>query len=257
MQAAEQSRAPLILSIPEYGRSAVDLAVLLPAVEAAARMARVPVAIMLDHATTLEAAVRGIKRGCNGLMIDRSDEALAENISITNEVVEMAHGCGIPVEAELGSVPDAKVSDGIQLTTVEEAKGFVVHTGVDFLAVSIGTAHGRIKGRLRLDSTRLRQINKALSIPLVIHGGTGLDEAQIQRLVANGAAKINFFTALDEAAGSAITNQKGRFTDRTCQVSEIITSEAEKYIRWCGAAGRAAEVIIQCRPSEPLEPLII
>ncbi len=83
MLAAEQSRAPLILNIPEYGRSGVDLEVLLPAVEAATRMARVPVAIMLDHATTLEAAVRGIKLGCNGVMIDRSDEALAENISVT------------------------------------------------------------------------------------------------------------------------------------------------------------------------------
>lgn len=169
----------------------------------------------------------------------------------------MAHGCDIPVEAELGSVSDAEVSDGIRLTTVEEAKGFVVRTGVDFLAVSIGTAHGRIKGRPRLDNTRLRQIHKALSIPLVIHGGTGLDEAQIQRLVANGAAKINFFTALDEATGAAITNQKGRFTDRTRQVSEIITSEADKYIRWCGAAGRATEVIAQCRSSEPVEHLII
>jgi fructose-bisphosphate aldolase class II len=257
MQAAEQSRAPIILNIPESGRCGVGLEVLLPAVEAAAHNARVPVAMVLDHATTLEATIQGIKLGCNGVMIDCSDRELSENISCTTAVVAMAQSCGIPVEAELGCVPDADAVDGVHLTTVEEAKGFVQRTGIDFLAVSIGTVHGRLKGRPRLDSTRLRQINEALSIPLVIHGGTGLDEAQIHRLVTHGAAKINFFTALDEAAGAAISKQKGRFTERTQQVIEIITNETENYIRWCGAAGRAAEVITQCRPTEPIEHLII
>ena len=257
MRAAERNRAPIILNVPSVSRSGVGLEILLPAVEAAARGAQVPVAILLDHGADLDATVRGIRYGCNGVMFDGSEMELPRNIESTKAVVEMARGCDVPVEAELGCVPDADVDGGLALTTVAEAKAFVERTGVDFLAVSIGTVHGRLKGRPRLDTTRLRQINEALSIPLVIHGGTGLGETQIQRLVASGASKINFFTAIDEAAGSAISSGKGRYTERVRSVMDAISDEAENYIRLCSAAGRAAEVLAQCRPSEPVEHLII
>ena len=257
MRAAERNRAPIILNVPAVSRSGVGLEVLMPAVEAAARSAEVPVAILLDHGDDLDAAVRGIRHGCNGVMFDGSEMELPRNIELTKRVAAMAHGCGIPVEAELGCVPDADADGGLALTTVAEAKAFVERTGVDFLAVSIGTVHGRMKGRPRLDATRLRQINEALSIPLVIHGGTGLGETQIQRLVASGASKINFFTALDEVAGNAIAAGKGRYTERVRTVAEAIGDEAENYIRLCSAAGRAAEVLAQCRPMDPVEHLII
>jgi fructose-bisphosphate aldolase class II len=257
LRAAERAHSPLILNVPQSSCSGIGPSVLLPTVESAAQGAQVPVAILADHADDLPGTVEGIRLGCNGVMIDGSHLAFMDNVALTSEVVKMAHACDIPVEGELGCIPDASATDGLRLTSVEEAKAFVQRTGVDFLAVSVGTAHGRHKGKPRMDSGRLRQINQALSIPLVIHGGSGLDESQIQGLVANGAAKINFFTAIDESAGQAITSEKGRYTERVREVAETIARETENHIRFCGAAGRAAEVLTQCRPAEPVEHLII
>jgi len=257
LEAAERSRAPVIFNVPAAPRADIDPELLLPAVEAAARRAQVPTAIHFDHAATLGEAVRGIRLGANGVMIDSSRLPLSDHLARTIEVVAMAKGCGVPVEAALGLVPDAAAAGELRLTTVEEARAFVQRTGADFLAVSVGTAHGRPEGKLRLDTTRLRQINEALGIPLVIHGGTGLEEAQVQRLVAHGVAKINLFTALDEAAWAALGNHGKGLSQRLRGVRQAVAGEAERYIRWCGAAGRAAEVLAQCRPWEPVEHLIL
>ena len=128
----------------------------------------------------------------------------------TRAVVDMARGCGIPVEGELGYVPGVEGEDAerhpgeVVYTTVEEARRYRDETGVDFLAVSIGTVHGRMQGEPQLDFERLADINQALGIPLVIHGGTGLSEAQFRQLIDNGVAKINYYTALADAAGKQI-----------------------------------------------------
>lgn len=257
MRAAEEVRAPIVFNVPAASRCGIDLPVVLGAVRAAADAAKVPVAIQLDHAHQREETERGIRYGCNGVMIDGSEMPLPQNIALTKEVVAMAHGCGIPVEAELGCVPTVGNGGGLELTTVAEARGVVERTNVDFLAVSVGTVHGRLKGKPRLDTTRLRQINEALGIPLVIHGGTGLDETQIQRLVANGAAKINFFTALDEAAGKVMGGAKGTFSERQKNIIDIIAETAAHYLRYTGAAGRAAEVLTRCRSGETVEHLVI
>ena len=207
MEAAERCRAPVILSIAESHFDLFDVELLLPAMETAARRARVPVAIHLDHGSDLSSAVRGIRLGCNGVMIDASHHPFEENVARTAAVVRMARGCGVPVEGELGYVPGIEGEDAVRhagemrYTGVEEAQEYVAQTGVDFLAVSVGTVHGRFQGEPQLDLQRLAKINATLGIPLVIHGGTGLSEAQFQGLIANGVAKINYFTALDESAG--------------------------------------------------------
>jgi len=266
--AAGRCRAPVILSLAESHGDFFDFDLMMAAVEAAARRASVPVAIHLDHGTTLASAVRAINRGCNGVMVDASYQSLHENIRLTQDVVAMARGCGVPVEGELGYVPDVEGADPerhpgqMAYTTVAEAKGYVVKTGVDFLAVSIGTVHGRMKGKAKLDYQRLKQINEALGIPLAIHGGTGLSDDQFRRLIANGVAKISYYTALGDAAGAHLRkNAKDRnhssYIRLISEVKEAVGREATRCMRVWGCAGRAAEVLAQCAPWEPVDHLIV
>lgn len=268
MEAAERCRASVILSLAESHSAHFDFELFMPAVEAAARRATVPVAIHLDHGSTLESAVRAIKLGCNAVMVDASQKRFFDNINCTRRVVEMAHACGVPVEGELGYVPGVEGEDAehhsgeMAYTTVAEAKGYVDRTGIDFLAVSIGTVHGRMKGKPKLDYHRLKQINAALGIPLVIHGGTGLNDDQFRRLIANGVAKINYFTALADAAGARIRDNFKEsttpgYTPLMKEVSTAISAEAERCMRLWGSAGRAAEVLARCRAWTPVEHLIV
>ncbi len=255
INAAEQCRAPVILGLAEPHLKHCDIELLAPAVEAAARRSSVPVAIHYDHGSGVEGAIQGIRHGCNGVMVDASHLPLQENIERTKKVVAMAHDCGVPVEAELGYVPDS--GDELIFTSVEEARGFVRLTGVDFLAVSIGTAHGRHSGKPRLDYQRLRQINEALQIPLVLHGSSGLSDDQFRRLIANGIAKVNYFTAItDRAAGMMRDNARDKddgYLKLFSGVREGVEQEADRLMRVWGSAGRAAEVIEQCRSWQGVE----
>lgn len=262
LQAAERARAPVILGLSEPHFSRYDIRILLPAVEAAANRVEVPVAIHFDHGSNLEGVQQAINLGCNGVMIDASHSPLEENLKLTRQVVELAHRCGVPVEAELGYVPEANSVDADELsfTTVDQARGFVRHTGADFLAVSIGTVHGQLKGKPRLDYQRLRHINEALHIPLVIHGGSGLSEDQYHRLITAGVAKINYHTSLSESAVKSI-RERGKtasgYAEITAGVREVISSEAEQCMRQWGSAGRAAEVLSRCRSWATAEQLTL
>ncbi len=250
INAAEKCRAPVILGLAEPHLEHFDIELLAPAVEAAARRSSVPVAIHYDHGSDVAGAINGIRHGCNGVMVDGSHLPLQENIERTKSVVTMAHSCGIPVEAELGYVPDS--GDELVFTSVEEARGFVRLTGVDFLAVSIGTAHGRLGGKPKLDYQRLRHINDALQIPLVLHGSSGLSDDQFRRLIANGIAKVNYFTAItDHAAEQLRSNARDKdygYLKMFNGVRESVEQDADRLMRIWGSAGRAAEVLEQCRP---------
>jgi len=266
MDAAERCQAPVVLSLAESHFQYFDFELLMPAVEQAARRAKVPVAIHLDHGAGLDSAMRAINLGCTGVMVDSSDQPLEENIRRTREVVTLARGCGIPVEGELGYVPGVEGEDAerhpgtIAYTSVEDAQIYVEKTGVDFLAVSIGTVHGRMRGTPELDFDRLEQIDQALGIPLVIHGGTGLDDDQFKRLIDNGVAKINYYTALSDAAAAAIRNNidaGGSYTSLLKGTPEAIAREVERCMHLWGSAGRAAELLAHCAPWLPVEHLII
>lgn len=267
LQAAEDCRAPVILNLIEAHFSYYDLDLLMPAVVVAAQRARVPVAICLDHGASIASAVRGIRTGCNGVMVDTSLLPLDENLRLTREVADMAHACGAAVEGELGYVPGDKDEDGLKTpeglvyTLASEAKAFVERTGVDYLAVSVGTVHGRMSGTPKLDYARLAKINEAVGIPLVIHGGTGLSDEQYKKLIANGVAKINYYTALSEAAANAIKagvspGQKS-YKAITQGVRGAIHAEVERCIHVWGSSGRAAEVLTQCRPWREVEHIVL
>lgn len=265
--AAERSRSPVILSLAESHFNYFDFELLMPAVEAAAQRATVPVAIHLDHGMSLDSAVRAINLGCNGVMVDASQHPFNKNVELTRSITKIAHGCGVPVEGELGYVPGIEGEDAerhageLVYTSVLEAKEYAQHTGIDFLAVSIGTVHGRMKGKPKLNYNRLQEINEALGIPLVLHGGTGLADEQYSRLITNGVSKINYYTALADAAGNRMqqnTQNGGQsYTALVAGAADTIAEETERCMRLWGAAGRADELLKICSPWAPVEHLII
>ena len=268
VDAAEACRAPVILSLAESHFEYFDFELAMAATEAAARRTPVPVAIHLDHGASLESAVKAVRLGCNGVMVDASTLAFEENADRTRRVVEMAHACGVPVEAELGYVAGVEGEDAerhpgeVVYTSPEEAAAYVAQTDVDFLAVSIGTVHGRMRGEPRLDLERLRRINDALGIPLVIHGGTGLSDEQFRGLIERGVAKINYYTALSDAAADRIrknlaASSRGGYTALLGGIREPMREEMERCIRLWGSADRAEELLAACEPWRPVDHVII
>jgi len=267
IDAAESCRSAVILSVAEPHFAHYDFELLLPAVEAAAKRALIPVAIQLDHGSSIGSVVKAINLGCNGVMLDASNQSFTDNIETTKSVVEIAHRCGVAVVGELGYVA-GKVGEGAKqhpgetaFTIPSEAKAYVERTQVDFLAVSIGTVQGRLNSRAKLDYTRLKQLNQAAKIPLVIHGGSGLNEDQFHKLTSNGVAKIDYYTALSDTAASAMRagckgDPKGNFTDLKKDVKEAVFVEVQRCLRQWGSAGRAAEVLEQCEPWLTVEHLI-
>lgn len=268
VQAAEHCRSPAILSLAESHFEYYDFELAMAATEKAARRASVPIAIHLDHGTTEETAVRAIALGCNGVMVDASNAAFPDNVALTRRVADTAHACGVTVEGELGYVAGVEGEDAekhpgeVVYTSVEEAKAFVQRTGVDCLAVSIGTVHGRLRGRPKLDTERLKRINEAVRIPLVIHGGTGLSDEQFRKLIQHGVAKINYYTALADTAGermraNARADSRCGYTGLMQGVQDAIRTEVERCMVLWGSAGRAAEVLMQCQPWQAVEHTIL
>ena len=268
VDAAESCRSAVILSIAEPHFTYYDFELMLPAIEAAAKRASIPVAIQLDHGGCMETVVKAINLGCNGVMLDASNQNFTNNIDHTRMVSEMAHKCGVSVVGELGYVA-GKEGEGaeqhpgeVAFTLPSEAKAYVERTGVDFLAVSIGTVQGRMNGRAKLDYVRLKQLNQAVNIPLVIHGGSGLSEDQFHKLTSNGVAKIDYFTALSDVAAKAMRkrskeNPNGSFADLKKDVKDAIGIEVQRCLRQWGSAGRAAEVLERCEPWLSVEHLIV
>lgn len=173
-------------------------------VRALAEKASVPVALHLDHGDSKERVISALTAGYSSVMIDYSAKPLEENIEMTKEIVALASGMGIPVESELGKVggkEDDTVADGCAYTDPQDALRFVKETGIDSLAVAIGTAHGVYSTTPVLDVNRLAEIEKAIAgydagFPLVLHGASGLSRESIRECIARGICKVNFATEL-------------------------------------------------------------
>ena len=178
-----------------------------------AEEAKVPVVLHLDHGTTPEVIKKAIDLGFSSVMIDASQDTFEENVRKTKEIIDYAHPKGVVVEAEIGHVgagenyENHETSDS-QYTTVEEAKKFAEETGVDSLAISIGTAHGMYKGIPEINFERLKEIAAAVDTPLVLHGGSSSGDENLNRCAINGITKINIFSDLLVAAKEEIDNNK-------------------------------------------------
>jgi fructose-bisphosphate aldolase class II len=202
--AAEAEKSPVIIQASQGAIKYAGLEWIVGMAKLAADQTNVPVALHLDHGTSFEQCVQCIKAGFSSVMIDGSKHPLEENIALTNKVLEVARAVGVSVEAELGKIggteDDITVDErDAMYTSVEEAKVFVERTGVDALAVAIGTAHGQYKGEPKLDFERLQQIKSVVDVPIVLHGSSGVPSEAIQKAISLGVRKVNIDTNIREA----------------------------------------------------------
>lgn len=197
--AAEELRSPVIMQTTPSTLKYADADYFYANVACAAKKASVPVVMHLDHGSSFELAVKAFRAGYTSIMIDGSHSVFEENIAITKSVVDVCHSAGVPVEAELGKVggkeDDLDGGNG-GYTVPSEAAEFVERTNVDSLAVAIGTAHGVYKGVPKLDIDRLAEIRKVVSIPLVLHGTSGVPDDAVRECIRRGICKVNYATDL-------------------------------------------------------------
>ena len=199
IEAAEESRSPVILGTAEVLLPYGELKLIAPSVIAAAKRASVPVVVHYDHGLTFERCLEALQLGFSSVMFDGSAKAYGQNIEETKEIVKIAHAFGASVEGEIGHVGEAAQGDESlenMYTTVAEAKEYLENTGVDALAVAIGSAHGVYKKKPKLNIERLKEISSAVKVPLVLHGGSGLSDDDFKNTIRNGIAKVNIFTDL-------------------------------------------------------------
>ena len=265
IEAAEESEAPLILDISRMAGSPLDEFVsLLRASVERAKKTWVPVAINLDHGGSFEHIVQAIHYGCTSVMIDRSSLPYEDNVRETAEIVRIAHACGCSVESELGHVgnnvqegpsPEGMGEDeevvrhGVEseeekrkfYTNPEEAVKFVEETGVDCLAVAVGTVHGLYPEGFKpsLDFDLLKELGEKVKVPLVLHGGSGTGEELLNKASQLGANKLNVGSDLfkAKAIGKAEAAKEGK--DPTAAGQAAYKAELKEYMRFLGAKGKA------------------
>ncbi len=207
--AAEELNSPIVIGTAEVLLPHGELKLIAPGMIAAAKRAKVPVVVHFDHGLTFDRCMEAIKLGFSSIMFDGSAGDEAVNLKNTREIVKIAHSFGLTVEGEIGHVgqADAGDNDAVDMyTTPEEAVSFVEKTGVDALAVSIGTAHGAYKTKPKLDIERLKLIRSQLDTPLVLHGGSGLSDDDFRNTIREGIAKVNIFTDLCVAGNKAMVD---------------------------------------------------
>ena len=212
IEAAEELRSPVIIGTAEVLLPYGELKLISPALIEAAKRATVPVVVHYDHGVTFDRCVEALKLGYSSIMFDGSADSMEENLKNTREMVRIAHAMGATVEGEIGHVGQADTADNEvsdMYTTKEEAVAFVEATGVDALAIAIGTAHGAYKSKPQLDINRLCEIRAALDTPLVLHGGSGLSDDDFRSTVKNGIAKVNIFTDLCFAGEFSMRDNAG------------------------------------------------
>lgn len=247
--AAEELQSPVIMQTTPSTVKYADLAYFYANVKTAAEKASVPVVMHLDHGSSFELAMQALRTGYTSIMIDGSHESFEDNIAVTKAVVDACHPSGVPVEAELGKVggkeDDLEGGEGNPYTDPQEAKQFVEATGVDSLAVAIGTAHGVYKGTPKLDVNRLSEIREVVSIPLVLHGTSGVPDEAVEECIKRGICKVNYATDLRIAFSKGVNevlHEKPDTIDpkkyNACgreKVKEYVMSK----IKVCGSEGKA------------------
>lgn len=196
MEVAEETNSPVILEIhPLEIEYLTDPFVL--TVKEYAHKAKVPVVIHMDHGSTIYDVMRSIKNGYTSVMIDASSLPYEENVALTKQVVELAHKVNVSVEAEIGTIGamnyETEGVDNVLYTDPAQAKDFVERTGIDCLAVAIGTAHGLYPKNFtpKLNLELLEILNKEVDIPLVLHGGSGNPDEEVTASVSLGVSKVN------------------------------------------------------------------
>jgi fructose-bisphosphate aldolase class II len=247
ISAAEKEAAPVIIMGEQRDVGYAGMDYLYHVALAATEKTSVPVAFHLDHGISIDVVKRAVERGFSSVMIDRSFAPLEENIAVTQEVIAMARRASVSVEAELGHVggagAEAGQGDASIYTDPQEALVFVQETGVDALAVAIGTAHGVYVETPKLDLERLAQISRLVDIPLVLHGGSGTPDDDLCRAIELGVCKINvgtdirrrFVSEVVKAGNDGKSDVRDVLTAGRNAMEEVIIDRIQVF----GASGKA------------------
>ena len=251
VEAAQAERAPVMLQTTPSTLKYAGTAVFAAMAQAVAGASAAPVAIHLDHGDSFELCARAAEDGYTSLMIDGSKLPLEENIALVRRVVELAAGSALKpcVEAELGRLggkeDSLEVRPGEDIyTDPGEAARFVRETGIDTLAVAIGTAHGFYKGKPKLDFERLAQLRDAVPTPLVLHGSSGVPDEDVQRAISLGVCKVNFATELrvayTEAVRRTLAEDPALYDPKKFGAPgrQAVTELVRHRMAVCGACGR-------------------
>jgi fructose-bisphosphate aldolase class II len=231
--AAESTGSPIIMGTAEvlfpYGPLEEVSYYLIPM----AKKAKVPVVIHLDHGLKKESCIKALELGFSSIMYDCSIDPYEENVRKVKEMADIAHSYGATIEGELGHVGDnegsAEGSSHLEdptkyYTDPKQAKDFVQRTGVDALAIAVGTAHGAYKLPPKLDFERIRTIARTIDVPLVLHGGSGLTDHDFKQAIHDGISKVNIFTDINVAAVKAALRN---FLDTDLGIIELIPAQVE------------------------------
>jgi fructose-bisphosphate aldolase class II len=245
IDAAEELRSPVIVGTAQVLLPYGELKLIAPSMIAAAKRASVPVVVHFDHGLTFERCIEALKLGFTSIMFDGSAGNANDNLRDTAEIVRICHAFGASVEGEIGHVGMAESGDGDvrdMYTTPEEAVSFSDATGVDALAIAIGTAHGVYKAKPHLDIGRLKEIRAALNTPLVLHGGSGLTDQDFRNTIEAGITKVNIHTDLCLAGLAAIRSgiEEGLdYLSLRQRKVEAIKAEVKKKLTLFGCAGKS------------------
>ena len=198
VEAGEELGIPVIIMLYPTMMETIPASVFAAITKKMAKTVKIPVGLHLDHCDSYETILGAIRDGFTSVMIDGSKLEYSENVRVTCEIVKAAHALGVDVEAELGKVGIAANTGDFKnedmYTTAEQAADFVAKTKVDSLAIAIGSAHGWYVETPKLSMPRLKEINKAIDTPLVLHGGTGIPEDQLRESFKLGINKLNVGT---------------------------------------------------------------
>ncbi len=250
LETALELRSPVIIAVPERFGELCGFENLVKAITYLAATLPIPVASILDHGRDYDSCLRAIRAGMTTVMMDGSRLPFDENVAVTREVVKAAHAAGVSVEGEVGHVGRGKHSaeeaeDKGAYTTPEEAAEFVRLTGVDALAVSVGTAHGVYTGEPHIDFELLRAIDAVAGVPLVLHGGSSTGDERLARSVREGVRKINIFTDMSIKGvqnARAVLEKEGEATSALTlltAVREGFREVSAHYMHLFGSVGKA------------------
>jgi len=249
LKAAEQLQAPVIMQTTPSTIKYASTDFFFANVKVAAQQSNVPIALHLDHGSSFAIAMQAFRAGYTSVMIDGSHGSFEENSNLTKKVVEVAKAIQVPVEAELGKVggKEDNLDGGSNnpFTDPKEAQEFVKETNVDSLAIAIGTAHGFYQGEPKLDFERLTEIQQLVSIPLVLHGASGVPDEAVQEAIKRGIAKVNYATELRVAYSQGIKEYLKQYPDtfdpkKYNQVGiEKVIALVKQKIKVCGSQNKA------------------
>ena len=244
LAAAIELNSPVIIALGERYLQHFPIQAVAAIVKTMAQDLPVLVALHLDHASKLESIEQAIKAGFTSVMIDGSKLVLSENIALVKRAVALARPRGVSVEAELGKIVRTGVAEADLFTDPQEARQFVEETGVDALAIAVGTVHGLYKGEPTLDLARLSQIAEQISVPLVLHGVSGLPDHLIKSAIQLGVAKLNVNTEISIQGVKAIrsylanrSNENTRLEELMIEARHSMVGVVKKYIEFFGSSG--------------------